>query len=786
MQLAIDLQVAQSPDSGHRGLGRYSVEMTRALLNAGAPIGAITTNPALPSRALPDDIVASGLVRPNTLETFRELRRRAPLAYHVMSPMEEPNFVEVAMPRFTRSADATVMVVYDLIPYLFDDPYLRQVDRREAHVGRLRRIRQADLFLAISECTRRDFIEHLSIEPDRIFTVGTGVSEVFRPALAGDDSFAAVRQAVPTITRPYVLTVPAFEWRKNAELLIRAFARLAPDVRAAHQLVIACAVPPHGLAAWQALADELGLREHELVITGFVGDELLRSLYQAATLHVFPSKYEGFGLPVAEAAACGTPSITSRAGSLPEVLDFAPSTFDPYDADELAALIARALADTRFLDELRDAARRSVQRNTWARVAERTLAAYQTLSTPSIPRSRRAMVAGSAIVTPLPPVPSGVATYTARVLDRWPGDAPLDVFAEAVPAGGWRRVRSARRQFPAAALGTTVFPYDYDRRLHVLGSSRYHVEAYELALRHPSAVWLHEADLMGLILAWAERVRYEESYGWRGERRRRSLNEIIGSHLGDMYPQLALPDGELSYEALLGIGVGGAAQVVARSSQVVVNSERARTRLLADLALSRFTERPPIAVVPHAVPERSFDESPREPIIVCFGFTVARKQPGLIIEAVAAVGGELQLVFAGGMPQAMVDGIAGHAAHHGIAERVTVTGYLDDTAYDGWLRRGAVAVQLRDRDFGESTGTVHDAISAGLPVITNIASCRELPEGTVRNVAPTVTALELAAELDALVYSDAQRRSMRAAMRDYAARWTFDHVGDAVSSLLRD
>jgi len=97
-RIVVDLQVAQSPDSGHRGLGRYAVEMTRALVRAGAPIEAIAVNPVLPQRPLPDDLIASGLVVANTAEHLDRARLGdGPLAYHVMSPMEEPTMIEVAI-----------------------------------------------------------------------------------------------------------------------------------------------------------------------------------------------------------------------------------------------------------------------------------------------------------------------------------------------------------------------------------------------------------------------------------------------------------------------------------------------------------------------------------------------------------------------------------------------------------------------------------------------------------------------------------------------------------------
>ena len=102
--------------------------------------------------------------------------------------------------------------------------------------------------------------------------------------------------------------------------------------------------------------------------------------------------------------------------------------------------------------------------------------------------------------------------------------------------------------------------------------------------------------------------------------------------------------------------------------------------------------------------------------------------------------------------------------------------YVSAARYGEWLGQAHCAVQLRDIDFGESTGTVHDAIAARLPVITSVRSCCELPAGTVVNVDPMVTPGELAAALERVLFDTATRASLDDGMRAYAASWTFTDV----------
>ncbi|HUP74412.1 MAG TPA: glycosyltransferase family 1 protein [Acidimicrobiales bacterium] len=585
-RLFIDLQAAQSVDSAHLGLGRFAIELTRALIRNGAPIDSVGLSPLLPHPKLPDDIVAGARVVDIGAEAIDRARATGPVAYQVMSPMQAPHAIDCVLPRAIERADALVMVAYDLIPFLFADPYLMR-DSVEQHVGRLRHVKSADLLLAISERTRLDFIEHLGVEPDRIVNIGAGVSEFFTPAEPLRDPFADATRAVPPINRPFIMSVPSSQWRKNADNLIRAFAR--SNARHDTQLVIACAVSGDAERVWRSLIREVGLRDDEVVITGFVPDATLRTLYRATRLFVFPSRYEGFGLPVAEAARCGAPCITSDRGSLNEVLDLAVSTFDPEDIDAMATLIDRALTDELLRGELLAASARSVAVHSWDKTAQRTIAAYERLD-PVVasrrPRVRKPLVA---VVGPMPPVASAIAEYTARVLDEIDGDdLNIDVYADSAPVGCWPPAVKARRVFPAAALGASTNPHDYDVIVYCLGASASHIDTLRALRRWPGIVWAHDTNLVGVYRAWAERHRWELKYGWHGEREERSVDDILRDEARATY-------GDVDHVRK---GLGFAACAVASAKHVIVNSPADRDLIVDDLvASSRASD----AVVPISV-----------------------------------------------------------------------------------------------------------------------------------------------------------------------------------------
>jgi glycosyltransferase involved in cell wall biosynthesis len=224
----------------------------------------------------------------------------------------------------------------------------------------------------VSECSRRDLVSHLGLDVDRVQVIPEGVDARFRPPV--NDAWLQAVLARYIIKRPYVLYVGGINARKNIARLFTAYAYLRerhPDVA----LVLG------GKRQWQtdeidATFRRLNLTDH-VHFTGYVDDADLPALYTAAELFVFPSLYEGFGLPPLEAMACGTPVVTSNVSSLPEVVGDAALTVDPYDVGGLALAIERVLTDEKLQMELR---RRGIERAaqfTWERAARETLAMYE-------------------------------------------------------------------------------------------------------------------------------------------------------------------------------------------------------------------------------------------------------------------------------------------------------------------------------------------------------------------------------------------------------------------------
>ncbi len=229
--------------------------------------------------------------------------------------------------------------------------------------------RRARRLIAVSAHAAAETVQLLGVPPERIDVVYHGVDPVFRPL--PDDEVAAFRQRQGAPER-FVLFLGTLEPRKNLIRLLEAFARI---YNAKIKLVLA------GGKGWLydelfARVENLGLEE-AVIFPGYVDAKDLPLWYNAATVVAYPSLYEGFGLPVLEAQACGTPVLTSNVSSLPEAAGDAALKVDPYDVDALAEGLNRMLTDASLRRELRERGLAHARQFSWTRTAQETARVYR-------------------------------------------------------------------------------------------------------------------------------------------------------------------------------------------------------------------------------------------------------------------------------------------------------------------------------------------------------------------------------------------------------------------------
>ena len=264
-----------------------------------------------------------------------------------------------------------IMVVHDIIPKLFPE-YLGSLSRRWHWRGIERGIRKADHIIAVSQSTEEDIEKHLGVVPERISIAHPGLSPIF--ATPASDEQVSETLARYGLERGYIYHGGGLEIRKNTQAVLEAYALLRGDPTVAHMPPIVISGQIHPKANPLA-TDVVGLIEslslgHAVYLLGRVPEADLPALYRGASLFIYPSLYEGFGLPPVEAFSQSTPVIASRASSLPEVCGDAALLVDPGELDDIAAALRRLLNDAELRAELGERGYQRSQDFSYARFVE--------------------------------------------------------------------------------------------------------------------------------------------------------------------------------------------------------------------------------------------------------------------------------------------------------------------------------------------------------------------------------------------------------------------------------
>jgi glycosyltransferase involved in cell wall biosynthesis len=224
-------------------------------------------------------------------------------------------------------------------------------------------VRRAEVVFTISEFTRRELLHYYPVARDKTVVVSCGVSGEF--TTAGDAEADRVVLQAYSISAPYLLAVGNIHPRKNLNRLLGAYLQLKQVMPDAPQLVWA------GVERWGSAALQQQARSAGVHLPGRIAPEHLPALYRRALTLIYPSLYEGFGLPPVEAMACGTPVIVSNTTSLPEVVGDAALLIDPLSVDDLAQVLKRIVSDSALRADLRERGLQQVSQYRWDAVAGR-------------------------------------------------------------------------------------------------------------------------------------------------------------------------------------------------------------------------------------------------------------------------------------------------------------------------------------------------------------------------------------------------------------------------------
>lgn len=358
------------------GIGQYTMNLAEALVASGEvelhlfyltawsreirtePLRNITKIKEFIKKIVPHPYAVSRFIQ--GLKFTQGARIRGLMLYH------EPNFLSHAFP------DPTVITAHDLSWIRFPETHPPE---RVQIMNRLfpRCLERADHVITDAAFIRDEIIAEFGVPPERITSIPLAARRIFRPRSAAECADVLSKNGLSY--RAFILCVGTLEPRKNLELMIRTYAAMPSSFRKRLPLALV------GMKGWLTSSLETVMQPlisaGQVRTLGFTSDEHLAALYASAKMLVYPSIYEGFGLPPLEAMASGTPVIVSDRSTLPEVVGSAGIQIDPYDESALREAVMRLSEDPVFWQARTDASIARACEFSWARCAQETIGIYR-------------------------------------------------------------------------------------------------------------------------------------------------------------------------------------------------------------------------------------------------------------------------------------------------------------------------------------------------------------------------------------------------------------------------
>lgn len=782
MRIVIDLQGAQA-ENRKRGIGRYSLSLALAIAATGKHEVIIALNDAFPESI--DELRAAfaDTVKPENIRVWHSpgaltqlnpendaRRRAAELVREAFLASLNPSIVlvcslfeglvdnVVTSVGLLNSNVPTAVVLYDLIPLINRRPYLENPLVERWYENKIGHLRRAQSVLAISESSRSEGLKYLSLPATTVSNISTAADAPFKPVVLSSEERKSLLGKYGLV-KPFLMYTGGIDHRKNIEGLIQAFAAMPKATRKDHQLAIVCSVQPVDRARLLELAKKAGLKNGDLVLTGFVSEDDLVGLYNLSKAFVFPSWHEGFGLPALEAMCCGRAVIGANTSSVPEVIGSPQALFNPFDPKEFTNKLNQVLTDDVFRAELEQHAKVQSATFSWDKsgaaaveAMERAVALHVAAQNEFVPPALKPRLA---YVSPLPPERSGISDYSAELLPELARHYHIDVIvAQSRIDSPWINANCLIRSVEWFERNHGL----YDRVLYHFGNSTFHQHMFGLLKTIPGTVVLHDFFLSGIVahmefhgiqpLAWVNELY--AAHGYKAVESRFSVHnkaEVVWKYPCNL--------------SVLRDAVG-----------VIIHSEHSRrlaTQWYGAGDQEQWADIPLLRVPDHSQPADKL--AAREKLglgkndfVVCsFGLLGPSKLNDRLLSAwlESPMGSDRNcvLIFVGENE----GGDYGVRLSHEIkssekSSRVSITGWNDADTFKAYLTAADVGVQLRTLSRGETSAAVLDCMNYGLATIANAnGSMADLPEDGVLKLPDAFEVSELTEALTDL-WRDPERR----------------------------
>jgi glycosyltransferase involved in cell wall biosynthesis len=631
-------------------------------------------------------------------------------AYWVPNPL----MMNVVLP--TDLCNVTIFAtIYDIIPLIMPEDYIYSWQKAQ-NTEYKRRIETlpnwADKLIFISESSKIDF--------ERI-DARVNCKSVAIPLAVDYTKFYPHISSINKNKNPYILYTGGFDPRKNMVKAIKAFSHLIKDEPKEFEnlkFYLVCACNEETRETYERLAAKLGILD-KLVLTGYVEEDVLVNLYRGASVFFFPSRYEGFGLPVLEAMACGLPVVTTNVSSIPEVIGDLAYYCCPDDSKEMALALKKALRDNASEQSSRQEYVTRAREFTWAKTA----ASYSQLFTNTLfyaNNLRELKRPKIAYVSPWPPQRSGIANYSWEIVRQLKEYVDVSLYLE-------KKQECNTDNLGLAVKDISVLPEDikeYDCVVYHIGNNTsFHKKIYKMAWQYPGIVVLHEFNihpfLADAFLGTDDEYLYADAlsagYGEQGISSYKSVKfsgtppEIWKFPLSHALAKRSLATIVHSWWAKNQL------QEIDNVFVIPMGST-SKTRFEVSSSDSRLRER--------------FCILPNHFLISSFGFVNRLKRIPQILEAIKILlemGYPVQFFIGGDLIEPSLV-LEEKIKSLGISNNVIISGYLSEEDYEGCLNMSDIVLNLRYPSLGESSAALMNTLGYGKAcIVSNYQQFAELP-----------------------------------------------------------
>lgn len=759
MRIAFDATAVLDPMSKNRGIGNYSISQFTTMINTDQNNEYFFLNLFDSDFSLKEHLSSNTNVKECILYTGKDQFLLKNKEYeHVIGDIVKKFIAENSIDVFYVTSPfnshsllyhedwfvncKTVAIVYDIIPYVMKSHYLGDKTTYKWYMQCIDMLRWMDQIQVISQSVKDDLISYLKFDADKIKVIWGAVDKRFCEVKIESSIQEELFQKFGIKGR-YIMCTGGDDERKNIAKLIEAYAALPKDILEKYQLVIVCKLSPDAVQRYTEMAVRLKL-SNRLVLTNFVSDEELLYLYNLAVLMAFPSTYEGFGLPVVEAWACGTPVLTSNNSSLVQIAGDGAVTVDPHSTKDITRGLEYALSKC-DLPLLLENGKKRLELFQWEKVAAASVEGISQIydADKNLSPKEKAFIA---FFTPLPPIQSGISDYSVDIIKALQQYYNIDIYID-------------KGYTPSVNFGNgvTIAPYKaftqnaskYKDIIYQVGNSTYHLYMYEYIKKYSGIVVLHDYN-MHSVLAHNALSGLKQDY----ELYRQYLLEDYSSDEVDKYIQ-KLRNGQCGYY-IHEWETNGVATNYAK--KIIVHSFDAKQKLLAKNISNNvrqiwsFAEiNPKASNTDKKLLKEKFGFNSNDVIFAAFGHVHETKRALPILEAFKRLSEdypEARLIYVGKLADELKPRFNTALSENGLAHTVKVTGYTSLEDFETYMNLTDVCLNLRYPYNGETSASlIRNLVKGNLVIVNDIGSFGELPEDTCMKL-PNVAEMSETEEIE--------------------------------------